>query len=108
MKTYKASQCAWRIEVMNTLGLEYTIVKDGSLKVIYGEYSRGEYYEEEYYFDENVLKEDLDSLYDKRKAEEDEKQKQMQIENKKREKEMQKRDKENRLATYLKLKKEFE
>ena len=28
MKTYKASQCAWRIEVMNTLGLEYTIKND--------------------------------------------------------------------------------
>lgn len=28
MKTYKATQCAWRIEVMNTLGLEYTIVNN--------------------------------------------------------------------------------
>lgn len=82
-------------------------LEDGQLLVIYTHYCCGDVDEESYYIDPEKLSDDLDKLYEERKAKEAEEARKREIERKRQEKIRAEREKRNRKAQYLQLKKEF-
>jgi len=87
---------------------ELHIQDDGSLKVIYGSYTRGEYDEEEYYFNADCLITDLDAIYAERKRNEEEERKKEEDRYRREQEAREIREKEQRRKRYEELKKEFE